>query len=162
MAARSSLAASQVWVLCPASTSTGAPGRPFSCAPSRGRLHYSRPATSVAPMRRRARRGAACFRRRPSADPRSPTSSSPSRGKRWIAAISMRSTVCARKEPVSMRSAKPWRAERPTLRGFLEAILLWRRGSPPRNERNAHFIGIGRTHLLATYTYTYTSQPPRH
>ena len=34
----------------------------------------------------------------------------------------------------------------------------WRRGSPPRNERNAHFIGIGSTHLLATYTYTYTSQ----
>jgi hypothetical protein len=34
----------------------------------------------------------------------------------------------------------------------------WRRGSRPKNERNAHFIGIGSTHLLATYTYTYTSQ----
>src|SRR6516165_4731442 len=34
----------------------------------------------------------------------------------------------------------------------------WRRGSPPGNERSAHFTWTSSTHVLATYTYTYTSQ----
>jgi len=36
--------------------------------------------------------------------------------------------------------------------------VIWRRGSPPKNERNAHFVGIASTYLLATYTCTYASQ----
>ena len=36
--------------------------------------------------------------------------------------------------------------------------ILWRRECPPINERNAHFIGIDSTHLLATYTRTYTTR----
>jgi hypothetical protein len=38
----------------------------------------------------------------------------------------------------------------------LSRSRFWRRGSPPRNERNARFIEIESTRVFATYNYTYT------
>lgn len=49
-----------------------------------------------------------------------------------------------------------WFGKQLILKDFFATGNQWRRECPPRSERNVYFICIDSTHLLATYTYTYT------
>jgi len=63
----------------------------------------------------------------------------------------------ARQAPHLTNSALS-RAKSFKIGGWRTKSCKWRRECPPINERNAHFIGIDSTHLLATYTRTYTTR----